>query len=819
LRALAGLRTAGGNPTNAAPANPGPANAGPATAGPAGTSTERAAQERVAQLIDAHTLEFADLLAATGSTDALLSVAGMCSDPAHLGLAFAALDAQRVAQMVTDGPSTQVRQFAAQRIEDPVALRRLLKQLRGRDKNVYKIIKQKCDALHAEDTRQAELHNAIDTLCASLERHSHRIYDVLYPVSLRQFEAQWHTLEARATADAQQRVTQAMNHCREVIDAHERQAAEQAAAAAQQAERQAAREAALAAAAEEARRRQVAAAQAAAEAGAEAAKIREADDKARADKLAAEASALRQMNGLIGKANSALREGNTGRAAGLRRAIEEKLPSMPALPAYVSGQIQKLDAALNELKGWKEHAVAPKRLELIEAMEALIGSTETPAALADRIRQLQEDWKTISLGVTSDSEADWQRFRQASQTAYQPCRDYFEAQAKLRQSNIEKRGEVLERLRAFEAAHSDEHPDWRAVATALREAPREWRGHSPVERGAVRAIQEEFDTILGRLQTRLDAWHAQNAADKQALVQRARELLAKDDGRDAVEGVKRLQQQWKALGSARRDQEQQLWLAFREQCDAVYQKRQQAHSEYTAALEANKSQAQALCAQAEQTAALAGAALLEGVAQIPQWRTAFEALGDMPRADERGLHERFERAIKQCQERLTQQRLQDKEQSFLNLFEAARLIGEYGCVIAGEHAPGERAAGEGEELKQAADAFIAGIERWPKGGAEALKESWAKAHSAANLDLAAQEAALRLLCIRAEIRTESATPAEDQGLRREYQVQRLLQRMGQHSDPHADDADVLALEWVRVGPVSAAAHQALFRRFLGCRQA
>jgi hypothetical protein len=331
---------------------------------------------------------------------------------------------------------------------------------------------------------------------------------------------------------------------------------------------------------------------------------------------------------------------------------------------------------------------------------------------------------------------------------------------------------VLERLRTFEAAHSDDHPDWRAIATALREAPREWRGHSPVERGAVRAIQEEFDAILGRLQTRLDAWYAQNAADKQALVQRAQELLAKEDSRDAVDGVKRLQQQWKAIGSARRDQEQQLWMAFREQCDAVYQKRQQAHSEYTATLEANKSQAQALCTQVEQTAALAGSALLEGVAQIPQWRTAFEALGEMPRADERGLHERFERAIKHCQERVARQRLQDREQSFLNLFEAARLIGEYGCVIAGERAPGDRAAGE--PLKQAAETFIAGIERWPKGGAEALKEAWAKAHSAANLDFAAQETALRMLCIRAEIRTESATPAEDQGLRREYQVQRLL---------------------------------------------
>lgn len=794
LRVLAGLQSGNGTA---------------ASQGPGVVPTLRVAQERVAQLIDANDIVFPELLNSTGSTDALLAVAGLCSDPAHLAQAVASLDAPRITRLVTDGPSTQVRQFAAQRIEEPGELRRLLKDLRGRDKNVYRIIKQKCDALHAEETRLADLQSAIETLCASLERHSHRIYDVLYPASLRQFEAQWHGLEAHAGADARQRVTQAMNRCREVIEAHERQAAEQAAAAAQHAERQAAREAALAQAADEAQRRAAADTLAAAAAGAEAARLRDAENKARADRLAAEASALRQMNGLIGKANSALREGNTGRAAGLRRAIEEKLPAMPVLPAYLTAQIHKLDAALNELKGWKEHAVAPKRLELIEAMEALIGSTETPEALADRIRQLQEDWKTISLGVISDSEADWQRFRLAAQTAYQPCREYFEAQAKRRQENVERRREVLERLRSFEAAQSGDHPDWRAMATALREAPREWRGYSPVERGAVRAIQEEFDAILGRLQSRLDAWYAQNAADKQALIERARELLAKDDSRDAIDGVKRLQQQWKTFGAARRDQEQQLWLAFREQCDAVYQKRQQAHSEYTASLEANKAQAEVLCARAEQVAALSGPGLLEGVAQIPEWRAAFEALGDMPRADERGLQHRFERAVKLCQDRVTQQRARDKEQSFLNLFEAARLIGDYGCAEDADR----------EARKQTAETFIAGIERWPKGGAEALKEAWAKAQSAATLDPAAQETALRLLCIRAEIRTESATPAEDQGLRREYQVQRLVQGMGQHRDPQADDPDNLALEWVRVGPVGAAAHQALMGRFLGCRQA
>ena len=604
----------------------------------------------------------------------------------------------------------------------------------------------------------------------------------------------------------------AIERCRQVIDAHARQLAEHAAETARRAALEAAREAAAAHAAEEARRREEAAALAAASSAAEAAALRAAEDKARAEKLAAEALALRQLGALIGKAHGALRDGHTAQAAGLRRAIEEKLQTAPAAPTYLTAQLQQLDVKLDELKGWKEHAVAPKRAELIAEMEALIGAPEEPKALADRIKQLQEEWKTISKGIVSDSEEDWQRFHQASLAAYQPCREYFEAQAALRQEHLESRRGVLERLRAFEAAQSGEHPDWRMVAVVLREARQEWRRYFPVDRAAGLLVQEEFDASLGRLQARLDAWHAQNKADKKSLIERARQLLAKEDSREAVDGVKRLQVLWKEVGAAPRDQEQPLWEEFREQCDAIFQKRQQAYVEYAAGLEAGKAQAEALCEEAERAAMLSGAALLEGVGKIPQWRAAFEALGEMPRANQRALHDRFERALNLAQANLSRQRARDKERSFTDLFEAARRIHAYGWSVAQDTAPSDR-----EALKQAAETFIAGVRQWPKGSPQALQEAWVKADAAAGLDAAVHEDALRTLCIRGEILADLPTPPEDQALRRDYQVQRLVQRMGQRSDVAADEADTLALEWARVGPVSPGQHEALLGRFLRCR--
>jgi hypothetical protein len=124
---------------------------------------------------------------------------------------------------------------------------------------------------------------------------------------------------------------------------------------------------------------------------------------------------------------------------------------------------------------------------------------------------------------------------------------------------------------------------------------------------------------------------------------------------------------------------------------------------------------------------------------------------------------------------------------------------------------------ERQTLKQAAEAFIGGVQQWPKGGAQALEEAWAGANAASDAEAPAHETALRMLCIRSEILANHPTPPEDQALRREYQVQRLVKHMGQGREAVADDLDAMLLEWVRVGPVSTATYESLLARFRRCR--
>jgi hypothetical protein len=717
-----------------------------------------------------------------------------------LQAAIGSNDVEAIARLVIEGTSTKVRQLAAQAIEDPGTLRRLIRDVRGgKDKSVYKILTSKRDALLVQERKVEQLHAEISAIAAALERHSHRPHDPLFGPTLEQLESRWKTVATDAEPDVREKVQQAIDRSREVIAQHLREIAAEAS-----------RQLAAANAVAEAQRLRESEEKAAAHAAAERARIVEEQRKAQIEKQEAEALALRQLGGLIRKALSALNDGSTGRAAGLRRAIEERLSGAAPLPIYLSNQLQQLDTKLNELKDWKSFSVAPKRVELMEEMESLVGSTLDPPALADRIKGLQEEWRTLSKGAGENLEAEWQRFQEAAQKAYQPCREYFEAQSLVRQENLQRRAALLARLVAFEAGHNWEQPDWRTVIVALRESKQEWRRCAPVDRAAGKALQEQFVAVTSKLQSRLDAEYAANVTEKKLLIERAQQLLAGEDSRKAIDDVKDLQRKWKSVGPVPRDADHHLWEEFRQHCDAVFQKRQQDFAEYTAGLEANKSKAVGLCDELEKIAGSSGPQLLESAKKLPDLRLTFEAIGEFPRGGARELRSRFERALERCEESVAQQKVRAEERSWADLLDAANRVRAYRLALARNADPAER-----DILRQQAEDHIASVSQWPKGGLQVIKNELA---SEATGDLAANEAALRLLCVRAEILSDIPSPPEDQQLRRQYQVQRLMRSMGQGIKADETQLDTMAMEWIRVGPTDEGTYMQLLERFKRCRQ-
>lgn len=732
--------------------------------------------------------------------DKALRVQATAVEEGALRSALDARDEPALARLVVEGTSTKVRQAAAQAITGPDLLRQLIREVRGgNDKNVYKILTAKRDVLLEQARQQEQLQAEIDAVAQALERLSQRPYDTLSSQKLEHWESRWKLVAERADEDLRGKVQQWIDHARAPIDQHLRELAEQAA-----------REQAAAEAAAEARRLREEQAQAAAAAAAEQAQALGEQQRAQDEERQVGQQAVREIGELIRKARAALGDGNTSRAAAMRRSLEEKLASVTPLPAPLASQVQQLDQQIAELKDWKSFSVAPKRIELIDEMVSLIGVALDPVALADRIKELQEEWKSLGKGVGESHEADWQRFHEAAQKAYQPCSEYFAAQALVRQDNLQHREAVLSQLSAFEAQHNWEQPDWRAVINLLRESKQEWRRHSAVDRKPGKAQEQAFDALTASLQERLDAEYARNLKQKELLIERARALLAGDDIRKAIDEIKQLQQKWQAVGPVPREVDQRLWAEFRQHCDAVFQKRQQESVAHAATLDSNKAQAMALCEQVEKIAALEGAELLEATKTLTELRSAFAALGEFPRAETRALRDRFERALDRCKAAVARQQARDAERSWSDLFAAVQQVHAYRLAVARGQDAQQLA-----DLKAAADTFIAAVPRWPRKGLDAIRQALADTRST---DLAANEKALRTLCIRAEMLTETPTPPGDQALRREIQLQRLVQNIGQGARGDGSNLDDMTIEWVSIGPVDAAVYEPLLQRFRHCRE-
>jgi hypothetical protein len=726
------------------------------------------------------------------------------AEESALQAAIDAGDVQAVARLVVAGTSTKVRQSAAHAIEDPDVLRQLIRDVRGgNDKGVYKILTSKRDVLLEQARKLEQLRAEIGDASGALERHALRSYDALFGPRLDQLVSRWEAVAAQADPDLRGSVEQWIASSREIIAERSRQAAAQAS-----------RELAAADAAAEERRLRQEQAQASAAAAAEQERVLEEQRRALAEQQQAERQAVRQIGELIGKARGALSDGSTSRAATVRRALEEKLAGAPPLPAKLASQVQQLDKQLAELKDWKSFSVTPKRAELIEEMQSLVGATLDPLALAARIKSLQDQWRALSKGAGANLdpavEADWQRFQEVARQAYQPCSEYFAAQSLVRKENLQRRDAVLASLTAFEAGHDWEQPDWRSMIRVLRETKQEWRRYSPVDRQAGKQQEERFAAITASLQGRLDAEYARNVEQKGSLIERARQLLASDDGRKAIDAMKELQQKWRTVGPVPREADQRLWGEFRELGDGVFQKRQQEFATYTAGLESNKTQAIALCEQVEQIAALEGPELLERARALVELRRAFEALGEFPRADSRELRGRFDRGLVRCEAAIARQHARDAERGWIDLLEAANPVRAYRLGVAHGLDTEQLHA-----LKEAAETCIASFKHLPKSGTHTLKQGLAVS---ASEDLAANETALKTLCIRAEILTDLPTPPEDQPLRRDYQLQRLVQSMGQGVRAEETNLDSLAIEWVGVGPVEEAVYQPLLQRFRRCRE-
>ncbi len=510
---------------------------------------------------------------------------------------------------------------------------------------------------------------------------------------------------------------------------------------------------------------------------------------------------ISELEDLARRGQSAAAGGLVRKARGIHHASLEKRAALEKLPAGVSAQLEKFDQAMEKLSDWHEFAVTPKKEALIEQMRNLAHSSLAPEGLARQIHELQDEWKLLSKGVPHADEELWQQFQAASDAAFEPCKEFFDAQAREREQNQAHREQLIEQLGLYLEQYHWDQPVWKDVEQTLKTARREWRDAWPVPRQAIKDQEARFEPLMDQLHSKLEEAYRNHKVAKEALVDQARTLAQQEDLHQAVEGAKQLQARWKEIGKCRPREDNALWKEFRAQCDAIFERRQEIYQAADAEREAQQQQAEQIIAQLNALATEGADELRSAQDQVSALKGQFDQLTQLPRAHAKALKDQYYQALNSIDENLKQARAQAKERQWKALFDAAEALRRAEVAALKNNAP-ESALAEAQSAMEQ-------VEQWPGNSRQILERRLEEAAQMSTKQKAASTQALNELLIRADILAGQESPEAERQARMAYQMSLLKKGLGQQ---HQDTPEILLMDWLALRGLDETEYQASLER-------
>jgi len=503
---------------------------------------------------------------------------------------------------------------------------------------------------------------------------------------------------------------------------------------------------------------------------------------------------------------AAIGEKRWSQANSLFGRAQKKLDKLKGLPEYkgLSEKLSSHEKKLQELGDWVDFAARPKLTTLCEQMEALPDKGMSPKELAPAIKTLQEQWKSVGMGPCSNEL--WPRFKTAGDKAFEPCAVYFAGRTAERTARTDNKQKICDQLDTYLEAMDWEAADWKTVEKTLRVAKNEWRNNRVTDRKPDKALEKRFTDLVSRFNEKLSAQYDLNAEIKAGFIEKAKALSEAEVSQHVVNQTRRLQSSWKQTGIMRRKQDQLLWEEFNGFCRQIHRSHRDVEKAKSDSGLAHVKTAREIIKKLRSLAR----------AGEPDEKTfnalqdQFNALAEFPERDRKFLFRDFNQASEQFSRLRDSSSARHAQSEMQELRRKSELCGRYEALVGAEVADTEVAAIDAEW-----DDETTSLPRdWNKKIQARRKVALGHLEKKSAYDFQKTDRARRMLCIQAEILTETETPAEDRSLRMEYQLEALQQGLGQNSlTGKKEELHALLVEWLTLAPASAEQRDRLELRF------
>lgn len=292
-----------------------------------------------------------------------------------------------------------------------------------------------------------------------------------------------------------------------------------------------------------------------------------------------------------------------------------------------------LAAAEAQLRKERQEAAA---LAEAEAAEQSAAEAATTKALADDPDQAAAPQQAD----TSEAAAD--TTKAPSPTELSDVKRAQDQDQRLdNQDELERLCEALEEL-----AETDQ---MRGFDRTLKDSDKSRRKIGSLPASASEALRARYEEARRKAVIRLgelreaDDWKRWTTVPKmEALVVKAKELLADTENSKISESLKTLQKEWKELGAAPREKGDELWKVFKATCDEVYERVKVERESRNAEQSENLTKKLALCERAEELQSSTD--WQETGAIFKELQAEWKSIGPVPRRKSDGIWKRFRAA-------------------------------------------------------------------------------------------------------------------------------------------------------------------------------
>jgi len=474
--------------------------------------------------------------------------------------------------------------------------------------------------------------------------------------------------------------------------------------------------------------------------------------------------------------------------------------------ADIEARLNHVRPQLRKLESWRHWGTTQARQDLIDQVTQLTDAGLAPEKLAKHIQQARDQWAAWDKSGDNAGKALWKTFDKACETAYKPCIAHFDKLRQRRAENLRQRQAIIDTLNARYASTDWKQPDWRDIDKFISHARRDFYKIGNVDHKHRKSVARALDEALEKYEQHLSLERTRSARAREKLITDIEALGTVENLREAFEQLESLKKQWSITVTGKREHENRLWKRFQAACDITYQRRDAERKEQVAERNENLKQKQALIEELTRAAAAGDEELRAHASTLARIQERWQAIGWIPREQEKSLNNRWREAQKQFTSALKAAESRAQAAGLDNLARRAALCSQWEqAVLTGSTLDAEAVQAEWAALPPLSGAHAGAMDR--RFGQALTRPD--------DATLARNLAAKQAACLRLEVLLELESPGECQAERMAFQVERLNASMKKELDTQDAPEDLL-LAVLTTGAVPAEAAGAIEQRTGNC---